>query len=169
MWVGLTLIGGVGLGWFDTLQTNPYILTRAMDYRGNICGYDINVKDKPYGYFMLDGSSEFALNITWCHLLLSILLLTCQISYTCLSNHCYNNNFQHYWYFCCYCFGCYYSLLYFSYLSQIVVCLKTCPIENDWFKFVCKYEDDELVQSLPPREQYRYVNTRLVVVVRVHG
>lgn len=57
MWVGMTFVGLVSLGAIedDNLRAgNPYRLTNAMDYNGNICGYDSSVKNKKYGYYLPD-------------------------------------------------------------------------------------------------------------------
>lgn len=33
---------------------NPVRLTNTIDYEGNICGFNGDVKNKPYGYYLLD-------------------------------------------------------------------------------------------------------------------
>jgi hypothetical protein len=58
----MTLVGFVACGVIEDshLQKgNPMRLTNAIDYTGHICGYNGDVKNKPYGYYLLDktGSS----------------------------------------------------------------------------------------------------------------
>ncbi len=36
---------------------NPLKLISSVDYTGRVCGYDGIVKDKPYGYYLLDRTS----------------------------------------------------------------------------------------------------------------
>ena len=56
-WGAMTLLGFVAIGIIkdDHLpQGNPARLINAVDYRGRVCGVSSDVKDKPYGYYLLD-------------------------------------------------------------------------------------------------------------------
>jgi hypothetical protein len=61
MWFGMTWVGIVALGGVKDSRLkpgNPYRLTHATDYLGNICGYDDVVKSKPNSYYLPDGSGK---------------------------------------------------------------------------------------------------------------
>jgi hypothetical protein len=52
--VGLVVTGAIEDDNLD--KGDPRRLINAIDYDGNICGYDSGVYDKPNAYYMLDGS-----------------------------------------------------------------------------------------------------------------
>lgn len=59
VWVAMTLVGFIVTGVIedDHLQKgDPARLTNAIDYDGNICGNQANVKSKPFAYYLPDTS-----------------------------------------------------------------------------------------------------------------
>ena len=89
----MTIVGFIVCGVIhdDRLQEgNPYRLTNAIDYDGNICGIDSGVKNKDYAYYMPDTS---------------------------------------------------------------VVCVDDCPTQNNYQKFICRYDLQEAADEDTPQAQ----------------
>lgn len=58
-WVAMTAVGLVVTGVIESENLSkgrPELLINSMDYNARICGVDSGVTDKPYGYYMMDGS-----------------------------------------------------------------------------------------------------------------
>lgn len=58
-WITMTLIGFAACGIYKSKEIpvgKPERLTSPTDYRGQSCGHSTNVANKPYGYFMIDGT-----------------------------------------------------------------------------------------------------------------
>ncbi|XP_006823430.1 choline transporter-like protein 2 [Saccoglossus kowalevskii] len=107
------IAGMFAVGYFAWSNGNPYKLIYATDGRGQICGYDTLVADKPYLFYF---------DITACASAASLLELQCPTTQICVSK-CPTENWV-------------------GYLEEVKYQDPTTTLSVEWTKFICDYDID---------------------------